>query len=281
MKTFIFILIGLISNTFALPVGIERPELTRQNFNKNIDYNFEGIVKLSNCSGSLIKYSSSADFDKAIVLTNGHCIQKPGGFLNPGEVWFNRPLSRKMRLFNSRMDLFPITSEKIIYATMTNTDIALYELTETYAAIKSRTGISPLVLDDAQPSQGQPIEIISGYWDRGYRCEINGFVETLKEGDWLFTNSIRYSRNGCDTIGGTSGSPIIAAGTRNVIAINNTSNESGDRCTINNPCEVRANGEIYVEKGLRYGQQTYDIYSCLNESRSLDLSLSQCQLPKP
>ncbi len=281
MKTFIFVLISLISHTFALPVGIERPQLTRQNFNKNIDYNFEGIVKLSNCSGSLIKYSASTESDKAIVLTNGHCIQKPGGFLNPGEVWFNRPLSRKMRLFNSKMDLFPITSTKIIYATMTNTDIALYELTESYAEIKSRTGISPLILDDAQPAQGQPIEIISGYWDRGYKCEIDGFVDTLKEGDWIFTNSIRYSRNGCDTIGGTSGSPIIAAGTRSVIAINNTSNESGDRCTLNNPCEVNANGEIYVEKGLRYGQQTYDIYSCLNESRSLDLSLSQCQLPKP
>jgi V8-like Glu-specific endopeptidase len=281
LKTFIFVLISLISHTFALPVGIERPQLTRQNFNKNIDYNFEGIVKLSNCSGSLIKYSASTESDKAIVLTNGHCIQKPGGFLNPGEVWFNRPLSRKMRLFNSKMDLFPITSTKIIYATMTNTDIALYELTESYAEIKSRTGISPLILDDAQPAQGQPIEIISGYWDRGYKCEIDGFVDTLKEGDWIFTNSIRYSRNGCDTIGGTSGSPIIAAGTRSVIAINNTSNESGDRCTLNNPCEVNANGEIYVEKGLRYGQQTYDIYSCLNESRSLDLSLSQCQLPKP
>lgn len=281
MKTFIFVLISLISHTFALPVGIERPQLTRQNFNKNIDYNFEGIVKLSNCSGSLIKYSASTESDKAIVLTNGHCIQKPGGFLNPGEVWFNRPLSRKMRLFNSKMDLFPITSTKIIYATMTNTDIALYELTESYAELKSRTGISPLILDDAQPAQGQPIEIISGYWDRGYKCEIDGFVDTLKEGDWIFTNSIRYSRNGCDTIGGTSGSPIIAAGTRSVIAINNTSNESGDRCTLNNPCEVNANGEIYVEKGLRYGQQTYDIYSCLNESRSLDLSLSQCQLPKP
>ena len=123
------------------------------------------------------------------------------------------------------------------------------------------------------------IEIISGYWEKGYSCAIDAFVQTLKEGDWTFTDAIRYTPE-CDTIGGTSGSPIIEKGTRNVIAINNTHNVNGRECTINNPCEVLPNGDIFARKDLRYGQQTYNVYSCLDRDFKFDLSLEGCALPK-
>lgn len=243
------------------------------------EYDFEGIVKLSNCSGSLVQFSGQPDTAKAVVMTNGHCIQKPGGYLNPGEVWVNKSISRAMKIFDKNMKLSPINATKIIYATMTDTDLAFYELAETFQDIEKRFNVRPFSLDTNHPVAGLPIEIISGYWDRGYKCDIDGFVFQIKEGAWSWTDSIRYT-TGCDTIGGTSGSPLIQRGTKNVVGVNNTSNESGETCTLNNPCEVDEAGNVRATKGVRYGQQTFQTYSCLTPDFRIDLRRSGCSLPK-
>lgn len=285
MKALIFVIVGLItSSVFALPeapfdaLNVTIPK-TRALLENQLAYDFEGIVKLSNCSGSLVTFSGMPATAKAFVMTNGHCIQKPGGYLTPGEVWVDRPIKRSMKLFDSNMKLHPIETTKIVYATMTATDLAFYELTETYAEIEKRTGIRPLLLDSTHPTAGDQIEIISGYWDRGWTCNIHSFIFKMKEGLWSWSDSIRYTEN-CDTMGGTSGSPIIAKGTRVAVGVNNTSNESGEVCTLNNPCEVDENGIVTAYKGVRYGQQTFNIYTCLTADFRLDLNLSTCDLPK-
>lgn len=275
-------LVATSSLAFALPQApfnsLEFSSLKKQ-ASVSTDYDFEGIVKLSNCSGSLVIFNGMPMTAKAVVMTNGHCIQKPGGYLNPGEVWTNRPSSRAMKLFDKSMRLFPITATKIIYATMTDTDLAFYELNKSYQQIQRETGVRPYTLDSLRPSIAQPIEIISGYWDRGYSCAIDNFVHEVREGNWTWTDSIRYTE-GCDTIGGTSGSPLIAKGEKRVIGINNTSNESGERCTLNNPCEVSASGDIFSQKGIRYGQQTFNVYTCLTQDFRIDTTLPSCELPR-
>lgn len=283
MKKLIVGLVALVSSSaFAIPVApfnaLTEGTLKSRRVNPN-GYDFEGIVKLSNCSGSLIIFTGMPVTAKAIVMTNGHCVQKPGGYLNPGEVWVNKPIARDMKIFDKAMKLFPIKTTKILYATMTNTDVAYYELDKSYAQIKAETNVRPFVLDSLRPSIAQPIEIISGYWDRGYSCEIDNFVFRIKEGGWTWTDSVRYTA-GCDTIGGTSGSPLIAKGEKRVIGINNTSNESGEQCTLNNPCEVSESGAVFFQKGIRYGQQTYNVYTCLTPDFKIDLSLKSCDLPK-
>ena len=50
---------------------------------------------------------------------------------------------------------------------------------------------------------------------------------------------------------------------------------------MNNPCEVDADGNITVDQGAAYGQQTWWIYTCLTATRTIDLNKSGCQLPKP
>lgn len=245
----------------------------------NPAYDFEGIVKLSNCSGSLVTFPGLPDTARAIVMTNGHCIQKPGGYLNPGEVWVNRPIKRAMKIFDKNMKLAPINATKVLYATMTNTDVAFYELEETYQDIASIFKVLPFTLDSSHPVVGTAIDIISGYWDRGYSCDIDGFVYKIREGQWSWTDSIRYT-SGCDTIGGTSGSPIIQRGTKTVIGINNTHNEKGERCTLDNPCEEDENGEVTVRADVRYGQQTFNVSTCLTPDFRFDLSLPDCSLPK-
>lgn len=284
MKILASLLLALVTTSaFAFPVApfdaLERSSNKARTSLNALQYDFEGIVKLSNCSGSLVAFNGQPLSSKAVVMTNGHCVQKPGGFLSPGEVWVNKPNTRSMKIFDKAMKLHNVQATKILYATMTNTDVAFYELSESYNDIMAKANVRPLLLDSVRPLEGISIDIISGYWDRGYSCEIDGFVFNIKEGEWTFTDSVRYTA-GCDTIGGTSGSPIIARGERRVVAINNTSNESGARCTLNNPCEVDTAGQVTVRKGTRYGQQTYNTYTCLTPDFRFELNRAGCELPR-
>lgn len=252
---------------------------------KNIDptqalqYDFEGIIKLSNCSGSLIKFAGQPDASQAYVLTNGHCLGRP--FLKPGEARVNQRVRRNMKLADKNMGFHMVTAKKLVYATMTGTDVAIYELKETYREIKNNFNIEPFELDVTHPVVGLDIEVISGYWERGYSCHIDGFVHELREAGWQFFDSIRYSKTGCNTIGGTSGSPIIQKSTRVVIGINNTGNESGEHCTMNNPCEVDTDGNITVLRKASYGQQTYNFYKCLTVDFRIDTKVAGCDITKP
>jgi V8-like Glu-specific endopeptidase len=276
----LFFLAMLFSfQVMALPIGVEIDLDAKKviPFSPALEYDFEGIVKLSNCSGSLVQIDTQTEENKAWVLTNGHCLG--GGFLRAGEFVVNRPVARSMRLFDKKMRLFNIQSTRILFATMTGTDAAIYELNETYAQLRARTGVTPLRLAGTRAQEGINILVISGYWDRGYNCRLDGFVFRLKEGDWTFTDSIRYTPE-CNTIGGTSGSPIVQSGTRDVIGVNNTMNESGRSCTLNNPCEVSETGGVIVRRSIGYGQQTYHLKDCVKADFTFDLSLPSCTLKK-
>ncbi|MEU2227131.1 serine protease [Streptomyces sp. NPDC018347] len=240
---------------------------------------FAGTVSLSNCSGSVIRFPDSADTDPALVLTNGHCLET--GMPGAGQVITGLSSSRTFGLLNSAgTKVATLRANQVVYSTMTDTDVTIYRTTTTYAAIKSSYGISPLTVQDTHPVAGTAIKVVSGYWKRIYSCNVDGFVYRLKEGDWTFKDSVRYT-SACDTIGGTSGSPVIDAGTGKVVAVNNTGNEDGQRCTVNNPCEVDAAGNVTVRQGINYAQETYNIPVCFTTGNKLNLSASGCTLPKP
>jgi V8-like Glu-specific endopeptidase len=238
-----------------------------------------GTVSLSNCSGSVIRFPNSVDTDPALVLSNGHCLTT--GFPEPGEVLTNQASSRTFGLLNSSgTKVATLRASKLAYGTMTDTDVSIYQLTSTYASIKSSYGISALTVQDTHPTAGTAITVASGYWKRLYSCNIDGFVYRLKEGDWTWKDSVRYT-SACQTIGGTSGSPVIDQATGKVVAVNNTGNEDGQRCTENNPCEVDANGNVTVREGINYAQEIYNIPACFTTRNQLNLSASGCTLPKP
>ncbi|MGV9626183.1 S1 family peptidase [Streptomyces sp. NPDC003487] len=240
---------------------------------------FAGTVALSNCSGSVVRFPASTDSDPALVLTNGHCLET--GFPAPGEVVVDQPSSRSFTLLNSSgRGVGTLRASKVAYSTMTDTDVTIYQLTRTYAQIKSTYGINALTVQDTHPVAGTAIKVVSGYWKRIYSCNIDGFVYRLKEGDWTWKDSVRYT-SACNTIGGTSGSPVIDNATGKVVAVNNTGNEDGQRCTENNPCEVDQNGNVTVRQGINYAQETYQIPACFGIGNKLDLGRSGCVLPKP
>jgi V8-like Glu-specific endopeptidase len=240
---------------------------------------FAGTVALSNCSGSVVRMPASEPDDPALVLSNGHCIES--GFPAAGEVIVDQPSSRSFSLLNSAGSrVATLRASKIAYATMTDTDVSLYQLTSTYQQIQSSYGIKALELGAAHPVQGTAIKVVSGYWKRIYSCNIDGFAYRLKEGEWTWKDSVRYTSS-CNTIGGTSGSPVVDNATGKVVAVNNTGNEDGGRCTLNNPCEVDANGTVTVRQGINYAQETYGITKCVAAGNKINLSLAGCELPKP
>jgi V8-like Glu-specific endopeptidase len=275
------VVFSLIASASAYAFPLPKHQLVERDFQNNIfatTYDFEGIVGLSNCSGSLVQLENSKDSDHAMVFTNGHCLEL--GFPEPGEVVTHKPSKRSMNLLTSQAQVAgKVTAEEIVFSTMTRTDLTIYRLKETYAEIKQKFNIRPLILAANHPESGSAIEVISGYWRKGYSCAIEAFIPQLKEGDWTFTDSMRYSRPGCETIGGTSGSPIVLAGSRNMIGINNTGNEDGENCTMNNPCEIDANGKVTAVLGYSYGQETFWVYSCLNQNNEIDLQVKGCKLP--
>ncbi|KOV79080.1 serine protease [Nocardia sp. NRRL S-836] len=238
---------------------------------------FTGIVALNNCSGSLVRLPSSAATDKALVLTNGHCVK----FMKAGEVIVGQAVSRSFSLLNGAgTKIATLTGTKLVYATMTGTDAALYQLNTTYGQIQQQYGSRALELSATHPVAQTDIRVVSGYWKRIYSCQIDGFVHQLKEDAWTWRDSIRYT-SACNTIGGTSGSPIVDNVSGKVVGVNNTGNESGGRCTLNNPCEVDAAGQVTVRRGINYGQQTYSFVSCFGPGTTLDLSLPGCTVAKP
>ncbi|WP_216213746.1 S1 family peptidase [Amycolatopsis aidingensis] len=242
------------------------------------DVDFRATVALSNCSGSVVRLAGAAPEDPALVLSNGHCLQ--AGFPEPGEVIVDRPSQRQFRLLTAdgRGELGTLRASRLLYATMTETDVALYRLRRSYAELERAYGMRPLVLASARTDEGSPISVVSGYWKRIYSCTVDGFVHELREAGWTWRDSIRYTSR-CDTIGGTSGSPIVDRDSGEVVGVNNTGNEDGRRCTLNNPCEVDEQGNVTVRPGTNYGQQTYRFYGCLIAGSRLDLTRPDCHLP--
>jgi hypothetical protein len=238
---------------------------------------FTGIVALSNCSGSVVRTANSQPNDPALVMSNGHCVK----FFAPGEVIVNQASSRTFTLLDSTgtRSLGTLRATRLAYGTMTNTDVSFYQLSTTYAQLQNNFRSRALTLSSVHPTQGGPIRVVSGFHRTIYSCDIDGFVFRLREDRWTWQDSIRYTQS-CMTIPGTSGSPVEDANTSQIVGINNTGNEQGQRCTLDNPCEVDQNGTVTVRQGTNYGQETWFIAACIGPGSRFDLTRPGCGLPR-
>ncbi len=274
MKLIILISLVIIHSGFTKSVGDKDKHFENNAFIKNInnDSLFEGIAALYGCSGSLVKFDSQGLESKAIIMTNDHCIydQKPKKYI------FNQDYKRTIYIYNKQREKIAFKTEKILYAEQTDTDVALLELGITFQDLIDKHDIYPFNLTRESASVDDKIDIVSGYWNKIYSCKIEANnIYKLKESEWIWSESYRYD---CNTIGGTSGSPIILKDSREVIGINNTSNEKGQKCTLNNPCEIDQSGKITVRKGKGYGQQTKYMYTCLDQDANFSIKVQGCQM---
>jgi V8-like Glu-specific endopeptidase len=274
-------LIGLLATTLtggAVLVAVGAAPATAQTA-PAVTVDFRAIVALSNCSGSVIRPANASLNDPALVLSNGHCVR----LMAPGEVILNQSSSRTFSLLDSTgtRTLGTLRATRLAYATMTDTDISLYRLSQTYAQIQQQFGTRALDLSATHPQRATDIRVVSGFWRTIYTCRIDDFVFQLRESNWTWRDSIRYaSASSCQTIGGTSGSPVIDVASGRVVGVNNTANEDGQRCTLNNPCEVDQAGNVTVRPGGRYGQQTFQINACIGAGNTINLTRPGCTLPR-
>lgn len=239
---------------------------------------FEGIVKLSGCSGSLVTFKGAPKTNKAIVMTNGHCLPISA----PGQVVVNQPTKpTSVGLFDANKKLNKLPLSRVIYATMTDTDVTFYESTMTYAEVEKQFNTQAFTLNDELVRLGTNIEVVSGYWEISTICEAEAIAPILREDVFVWKNAIRYSSK-CMTKGGYSGSPVVELNTRTVVGLHNTGNNGKLDCSENNPCEQDDAGVlIFRELNRRYAQQVFQFYGCLNEKYEIDLKVAGCSVPKP
>ena len=240
-------------------------------------FDFNGIVKTDQCSGALIHFSGQPQSDFGYILTNGHCLKRKK--MMPANLTISNKRNRlKFKVYNKNLKSIRLKATQLVFATMDDTDAAIYRINKTYSQLLA-LGVDSFELSSIRPSVFDQVDIVSGYWNRGYQCEIKRFIYKIREGQYTWYDSLALASNDCNIVDGVSGSPIIMRGRRLVVAVINSGNEKGKLCTQENPCEVDESGHAIIDKSVSYGQQTYKFYSCLTPDFKIDLDFPGCQLP--
>jgi V8-like Glu-specific endopeptidase len=239
------------------------------------EFNFSGIVSLGNCSGSIIRFTSNLDA-KALVLTNGHCVDMMDD--DADAVYENVTTTRTLRAYITYGRTVPIHVTRLVYGIMQPHDLAMYELSETYRQLQAQ-GVRALELSPTMAPVGEPIVLASGLFNWAHSCSVEAIIYRIKEDKWVNEYSYKYH---CNSGHGTSGSPLVSDITGLVVGVNYTGNDDGEECTFNNPCEIDEHGNVRVEKGAGYGDQTYKILTCVDAATGQFSSAVQgCALPRP
>ncbi|MBK1789456.1 trypsin-like serine protease [Prauserella cavernicola] len=237
--------------------------------------NVEGAVQLDGCTGSVVRTPASRDDDPALLLTNGHCVE--GERPEPGAALVDQPAERDVPIADEQgYPQVTARANRLVYATMTGTDVALYRLDTTYAQLDVE-GAKVFRLASEPVRAGQ--ELTMAYTSIRLHCTAEAVVAHLREGGYQQDDSIRYAgSDDCTPWPGTSGSALLAADGDTVAAIHNTHNVDGERCTDDNPCEVAGDGTVTSVRGRGYGQQVHQLAACLTTGSELDLSRRDCEL---
>ncbi|MEV6647800.1 serine protease [Amycolatopsis sp. NPDC051371] len=235
----------------------------------------EGAVELNGCVGSVVRTPTSRPHDPALLLTNGHCVQ--GERPAPGAALVDRPADFEAPIADHQgYPKVTPRANRLLYATMTGTDIALYRLDKTYAQLSTakvfRLTSSPMRAGDV---------LAMAYTSTRLHCTAEAVVPHLREGGYQQDNAIRYATSpDCAPWHGTSGSALLAPDGVTVVGIHNTHNDAGEQCTADNPCEVGADGSVTSVEGRGYGQQVSGIAACVGQGSKLDLTRPGCALTR-
>lgn len=252
---------GIITGT-AVPPEVPVPSLA-------------GRVSLGNCVGSVVRTAASRPQDPALLLTNGHCIgaNRPA----PGSAIVDQPVKLPVEI-GDREGYAQTTANavRLVYATMTGTDVALFRLDKTYAQLTA-DGAKTFQLSTTPTRAGDRVDAITGTYRE--TCTIDAVIPHLREQAYLTDNVLRYARSAdCNLGPGDSGSPLVAPDGNTVVGIHNTSQQP---CIENNPCETNQDGDVISDPGRSYGQQVDGIPACLAPGSVLDLSRPGCTLTRP
>lgn len=230
------------------------------------------------CSGVIVRANRGPD-QPAVLLTNGHCATNSS--IDPDDALVDATYSRggDLGVYVGTDTPEPVKPARILYATRTGLDVALIELKITYRELEAKGAkVYEIAKNDAKP--GTDVQLVSGYWKEKNLCAISHLVPSLVEDAWTTRDS--YAMNDpCPTTGGWSGTPMIDPTSLEVVGLLNTTNTAGQLCTLDNPCEVSADGTRLAFNGRTYGQRVTPILNCLTANGDLSLTQSGCGLTKP
>ena len=85
----------------------------------------------------------------------------------------------------------------------------------------------------------------------------------------------------CQLRDGYSGSIVVDSESRQVVGLFSTWNEEGEKCTLENPCEVWSEEDRRVKEKASYGFSLHKFYYCIDKKGRFDLNQPSCELPKP
>jgi trypsin/trypsin-like peptidase len=238
----------------------------------------DGAVDLGGCVGSVVRTDDAQPDDPALLLTNGHCVE--GDRPAPGSALVDQPADREVTIADTEgYPQVTTRADRLVYATMTGTDVALYRLDETYAQLAD-AGARIFRLTDTPPVVGDQVDVLTTY--RRMPCTVEAVVPHLREAGYQLDGSLRYAAGDRCRLGqGNSGSALVSPDGDTVVGIHNTTNLDGELCTENNPCEVAEDGTQTALPDRSYAQQVTGIAPCLAPGSVLDLTRPNCTLTRP
>ncbi|MFJ7996373.1 trypsin-like peptidase domain-containing protein [Streptomyces sp. NPDC096310] len=196
------------------------------------------------------------------MLTNGHCAE--GEWAEPGTALVDRPADREVPIADRQgYPQATARAKRLVYATMTGTDIALHRLDKSYARLRAE-GAKVFRLTTSPVRAGDSLTM--AYTSLRLNCAAEAVVPHLREGRYQQDDSIHYATGEeCAPWPGTSGSALPAPDGETVVGIHHTHNTAGEQCTDNNPGEVDQAGQVTSVQGRGYGQQVHMIAACLTK----------------
>lgn len=279
IKLFLIIIIFLVSGAGCV---------SKEGFKFNNDNSipFANVnIPVGDCSGSVFKMPGMNENQKALVLTNGHCVGL-GKFMNQfpdnGEFLINSFVSDTLFLKRDKSEVGDtIQYKKVLFATMTDADLAIIEVEKTYKEIE-KLGYKVFSLAKESPTVGMILEYDSYNRDVKSICVVEKIIEQLKEGPWTWRNVVRMKEGKeCVPEHGQSGTPGIDPISKNIYAIINTTYEGGEACDFNNPCEVDivtkqiSTGKLWQAYAIPVNQ----LYNCYDSSNGkFNFDLETCEI---
>jgi hypothetical protein len=271
-----FVMLG--SPALLLALALTASAVHAAPFDKRLSGSIDWI-----CGGTVVQLPGAAPSSPAVLLTNGHCL--PGihglGMIPPGTAYAGIALPpTPVSVWSKAGKLVTAKMTRLLYATMTATDIALIQLDLTNQALLDQ-GVRIVPISDRYPAPADAALLLrsSAEYQQVSACKVGGRVEQLREGDWTFWGPIWLTKE-CAWSDGTSGSAILDPVSGAVVAIANTTNEDGSECGLENPCEVGPGGQISVVQGRPYAQRVDVILPCIGPDGLLKLANPGCRLSK-
>lgn len=212
-------------------------------------------VLVSDCSGTLIKMPGMGPEHKGLVLTSGHCVgfgSFEGRYPDDKEIFINVEVKGRVQVRSSSKPLGKsYRYSKIIWATMTDVDIALIELDANIGKVEQE-GFSFYEPSEKPVYINQELHFDSANKGAQQKCFVEDIVPILKEGPWTFHDALRASID-CQFIHGQSGTAGIDPIDGRIYAIAQTIYEGKEPCSLGNPCEVKeSNQSVVRELGSAY-----------------------------